>query len=144
TGTANNDTIFQNLYGDGTPYPYLRAVNDASVAANTYYTYWQARTNQVNYDGIKNMLLYNAGTNYYDSSTKSYLNSIISDIGGSITSISFERDPSQRVKKVWFTGPNGQSRPLGGWWFKNLWNSWASDMGTYDYIYSQTIYIEAP
>ncbi|MEO6728964.1 MAG: SpoIID/LytB domain-containing protein, partial [Candidatus Dojkabacteria bacterium] len=42
TGTANNDTIFQNLYGDGTPYPYLRAVNDASVAANTYYTYWQA------------------------------------------------------------------------------------------------------
>jgi len=143
-GTANNDTIFQNLYGDGTPYPYLRAVNDSALAANTYYTYWQAKTNQVNYDGVKAMLLYNASTNYYDNSTKSYLNSIISDIGGSITSISFERDPSQRVKKVWFTGPNGQSRPLGGWWFKNLWNSWAADMGTYDYIYSQTIYIQAP
>lgn len=141
-GTANNDTIFQNLYGDGTPYPYLRAVNDSAVAANTYYTYWQATTNQINYEGVKNMLLYNASTNYYDSSTKSYLNSIISDIGGSITSISFERDPSQRVKKVWFTGPNGQSRPLGGWWFKNLWNTWSADMGRYDYIYSQTIYIQ--
>ncbi|MEP7103840.1 MAG: SpoIID/LytB domain-containing protein [Candidatus Dojkabacteria bacterium] len=141
-GTANNDTIFQNLQGDGAALPYLRSVNDTGLATATYYTYWQATTNQHNLDGVKSMILYNASTNYYDNSTKSYLNSIISDIGGSISSISFERDPSQRVKKVWFTGPNGGSRSLGGWWFKNLWNSWASDMGTYDYIYSQTFYLE--
>ena len=133
--------MFQNLQGDGTPYPYLRAVNDTGLATTTYYTYWQSQTNQVNYGTVKEMILYNAGTNYYDNSTKSYLNNIIAEIGGEITSISLERDPSLRVKKVWLIGSNG-SRSLGGWWFKNLWNSWSYDKGTYDYIYSQTFYIQ--
>lgn len=141
-GTANNDTIFQNIHGDGTPYPYLRAVNDSGAAMPTQWTYWQARTNTYSYESIKDMIIHNINMGYYDAGINGILAGIINDIGGTVTGMNFERDPSNRVKKVWLTGPNGGWRSLGGWWFKNLWINWVYDRGTYDYIYSQTFFLE--
>ncbi|MCA9381581.1 hypothetical protein KC678_04915 [Candidatus Dojkabacteria bacterium] len=139
-GTANNDTIFQNFFGDGTPHPYLRAVNDSSFAYKTQWTNWSYQTNVYNNESIESMLNHIANTSSsYDDSVKSKVRDIINTVG-SIESLSFERDPSQRVKKVYFNGSNGQQAVMGGWWFKNLWNTWAYETGRNDYLYSQTFF----
>lgn len=139
-GTAHNDTVFQNLLGDGTPYPYLRSVNDTGIATTTSWTYWQYQTHNYTFDSVKNMIQFEANASYNDAWTRANLTAILNDIGGTITNMTFERDPSLRVKKVVLHGPNG-TRTIGGWWFKNLWNNWAYDIGTYDYIYSQTFFM---
>ncbi|MCA9387310.1 hypothetical protein KC669_04720 [Candidatus Dojkabacteria bacterium] len=140
-GTANNDTIFQNFFGEGTPYPYLRSVNDSSFAYKTQWTNWSYQTNVYNNESIASMLdfIANDPKSSYDSSVKSNVRDIISSVG-TIESISFERDPSMRVKKVYFNGSGGQ-KVMGGWWFKNLWNTWAYETGRNDYLYSQTFYV---
>jgi len=126
-GTADNDTIWQSFFGYGTPYPYLRAVNDTAFAASTQWTYWQYSTLRYSYADVDNLLKY-------------INNNELSSIG-KVTNIEFERDPSQRIKRVWLTGETGQKKSVGGWWFKNKWNNWMYDSGVYDYIFSQTFFI---
>lgn len=139
-GSANNDTVFQNLWGDGTPYSYLRAVNDSQWASRTSWTNWSYATRSYTGNDIVQMLNHIANDADYSSSIRSSVQNIVDSLGNSITSISFERDPSQRVKKIFLTSSNGTTRSLGGWWFKNFWNSWSYDIGVYDYIYSQTFF----
>lgn len=141
-GTANNDTIFQNFVGDGYPIGYLRAANDNGMASATSWTYWTYRTNfNYTYASVKQMLEFTAYQSDYGAGVKNDTASILNAIGNNIVNITFERDPSGRVKKVWLHGENGVTRSIGGWWFKNIWNNWAYYVGSYDYIYSQTIYL---
>ncbi len=140
-GTANNDTIFQNFFGEGTPYPYLRAVDDSSFSYKTQWTNWGFETNIYNNETVWNMLNHNANeSNEYSSEIKNNIKQAMTQIGD-IESIAFERDPSNRVKKVYLTGSNGNTATIGGWWFKNLWNSWAYDTERNDYLFSQTFFI---
>lgn len=141
-GTANNDTIFQDFFGNGTPYAYLRGVNDSSFARKTSWTNWTYSTKAYNTASVLDMINHNANNaaSKYSTGVKNNLRNIMSELG-EISSISFERDPSRRIKKVWLTGTNGNKKSIGGWWFKNMWNSWAYDTGTYDYLYSQTFYL---
>jgi SpoIID/LytB domain protein len=143
-GTAHNDTIFQNFWGDGTPYPYLRSVNDSGFAYPTQWQSWTYQTQIYNNQTIWDMLNYlaNGASTSYNSSIKQNINSVLSELGG-VSSISFERDPSQRIKKVHLTGATGVTRSIGGWWFKNMWNTWAYETGRNDYLYSQTFYLNA-
>lgn len=139
-GTANNDTIFQNIYGDGTAYSYLRAVNDSSFATPSQWTNWNYQTNTYTYEDILAMLQFIAtGNSDYDPSTKAIAAQMVSSIG-SITGISFERDSSERVKKVIIQGTNG-TVSIGGWWFKNFWNTWRDSVGDADFIFSQRFYL---
>ncbi len=141
-GTANNDTIFQNFGGDGWAYSYLRAVNDTTFAATTNWTYWNYQTQQYNMGHILDMLnfiAYNPASTEI-ASTKTQVQALLNGVTA-IHNIEFERDPSGRVKKVWLTIQDGSQRSIGGWWFKNIWNGWTYDIGRYDYIYSQTFYM---
>jgi SpoIID/LytB domain protein len=141
-GTAHNDTIFQNYAGDGTPYSYLRAVNDSAYATPTSWTNWGYQTNQYSIQNIEDMLKYAASSNSANNANlRAHLQSVLSGIGNDLKSIELEKDPSQRVKKVWFVGTNGVKRSVGGYWFKYIWNGWAYDKGIYDYIYSQSFAI---
>jgi peptidoglycan hydrolase-like amidase len=140
-GTADNDTIFQNFYGDGSPFSYLRAANDSAFAANGGYAYWTYQTGNYDLNYVYGMVQFTASN---PASTATWTGKTGSqDLLniGKFTEMSFERDPSGRVKKVWLKGESGQSKSMGGWWFKNLWNNYVYDIGTYDYIYSQTFYL---
>lgn len=139
-GTADSDTRFQNINGDGTQTPYLRSVNDNQFAqvSRMYWAahcqsspcgLWKWKTFSYTVNDISNML-YARGLGQW-----------VNDIGG-LTSISFQRDPSLRVKKVILNGNTGQ-RTLGGWWFKYHWNEWVASRGTFDYIYSQTYFLNS-
>ncbi len=141
-GTANNDTVFTNFHGDGTPYPYLRSVNDSTFATKTFYSNWKYNTRKYTFESIFQMLSYiayapNSDIDRYDSfvrnNTKSLINGSIS-----INSISLELDPSKRVKKVFIQFDNGSIKSISGYWFKYMWNVWSFYTGSYDYIYSQT------
>lgn len=141
-GTANNDTIFQNFAGDGSPYSYLRAVNDSAYATRTNWTSWQSQTGVYEKDQLNSMLNYASSEQSGNrASLRGYLSSEFNKIGGSVESLTMEKDPSNRVKKIWFKGDNGQQFALGGYWFKYIWNGWSYGMGYYDYVYSQTFNI---
>lgn len=139
-GTADYDTRFQTLDGNATSSrPYLTSVNDNQFAqvSRMYWDYycqgsacglWNWKTYSYSIADIEQMLYFNG------------LGQWMIGIGG-LSSIGFERDPSLRVKKVYLYGLNGQSRVIGGWWFKYFWNEWVATRGTYDYIYSQTYYL---
>lgn len=142
-GTSDSDTRFQDINGNGTYVSYLRAVNDNQFAsssrlyANSWCGsspcgLWKWKTYSYSIQQINEML------NWINSSG---LSQWVNDIGG-LTSISFERDPSLRVKKVVLNGNLG-SKKMGGWWFKYFWNEWVWSRGTYDYIYSQTFYLNS-
>lgn len=139
-GTADNDTIWQNFRGDGTPYAYLRSANDAGLATPTQWTNWTYQTNGFTATDLDSLLSYIANSPNYSSSIRSEAQSIINKIG-SVSTINFVRDPSLRVKKVVLVGTNAQTASMGGWWFKNTWNSFAYDTGRNDYIYSQTFFL---
>jgi len=139
-GTSDYDTRFQNLSGDATAdRPYLKAVNDNIYAQDSrmYWNYycqtsacglWQWTTYSYSIGDIETMLNSNG------------LGQWMIDIGG-LSSISFERDPSLRVKRLYLNGNNGQKRIIGGWWFKYFWNTWVDSRGTNDFIYSLTYYL---
>lgn len=151
-GTANNDTIFQNVFGDGTVVPYLRAVNDYGIAASTNYTDAFCTTNRYPYSALTDMLNYIAYESpYYTQDVKNVAGQASSTVG-QVTSLTFHRDPSMRVKKVTFTGTNG-SYTIGGWWFMDFWIDWIYGKNIYrssgecfgitrDYVYSQTLFID--
>lgn len=139
-GTANNDTIFQNVYGEGTPHSYLRAVNDSAFATPTQWTVWNYQSNT--YSGSDIIALLNFIGNEdsgYNQNIKSIISQMHASLGG-FSSISFERDASERVKKVIIQGTNA-SVTIGGWWFKNFWNTWRDVKGDTDFIFSQRFYI---
>jgi len=139
SGTANNDTIFQDIEGNGWPQNYLRASNDNSFATLTSWTNWQYNTRAYYMSEIEDLFSFTAGSSSgYSQSIRNYISSVSSTVG-EIQSINFERDPSGRVKKVVINGSGG-SKKIGGWWFKNIWNNWVYTTGTNDYIYSQTFY----
>ncbi|GIW58871.1 MAG: hypothetical protein KatS3mg086_156 [Candidatus Dojkabacteria bacterium] len=141
-GTADNDTIWQNIYGDGTPYPYLRSKNDNDYATPTQWTNWTYQTSGFLSQDINNMLNFVVNNSSYSLSVKNAISSIISEVG-EIESLSFVRDNSLRVKKVILKGTNGVEKSIGGWWFKNIWNTWAYETGRGDYIYSQTFFLSS-
>ncbi|MDQ7021305.1 MAG: SpoIID/LytB domain-containing protein [Candidatus Dojkabacteria bacterium] len=77
-GTANNETIFQSITGDGTIKPYLRAVNDTSFAATTQWTNWNYSTFHYNYDLITEMLEYSTTeASGYSPYERDYIRSIL-------------------------------------------------------------------
>lgn len=152
-GTADNDTIWQNFQGYGTPSPYLRAVNDTAFANTTYYTNKECRTNDYSLADIYDVIAFNKDT-FYQTGYRPAITNIYNQLGGSVTNISFVRDSSQRVKRVVFN--NNSNITIGGSWFKALWNEWVyfknkvntsscQDLGSprYDYIYSQTLFLHA-
>ncbi len=146
-GTSNNDTRFQGYNGNGTAVPFLRAVNDNAFATKTYYTTWGYKTKGYSMADINNLLNHVASNPGIYGGVSSYVNGLKSGIGNNAVSLSFERDPSKRVKKVWIKGANGVLQPLGGYWFKYIWNLWIYNNnikkgdGNYDYIFSQTFFL---
>lgn len=143
-GTAHNDTVFSGMSGDGTPYSYLRAVNDSSWARTTSYTNWQWRTDGFDMARMNRFLTHGSTHGGLSSSARSYVSAMKSALGGQVAFMSFERDPSNRIKKVIFTGTNGVTRGMAGWLFKTVWNSWVAaeqPNGSVDYIYSLTFFL---
>jgi len=139
-GTANNDTVFQTFAGNGTPYPYLKAVDDNQYDSNPdHWNNWAYKTKSYTMNDLNTMLNEESSDSSING-IKYYLSNIKTSLGGSISSISFERDSSKRVKKVWFKGVNGNSISLGGYWFKYVWIIWQSKHGQ-DYIYSHTFFL---
>ncbi|MBL8014885.1 MAG: hypothetical protein JNK26_01700 [Candidatus Doudnabacteria bacterium] len=145
-GTANNDTVFSSIDGNGTPYGYLRAVQENQGAVVKYPTYgadWGWRTNSYTLGHIDSMLAFAQNDGYLYASSRNYIAAIRATIG-QVTAITFERDPSDRVKKVILTGSTGASMPMAGWFFKTVWNSWvdqAQPTGQKDFIYSLTFFL---
>jgi peptidoglycan hydrolase-like amidase len=150
-GTADYDTSFQNIDGSTySPHPYLVAVDDNATGLFTpekmyWNTYcgssacgdWNWTTNGYTYGDIDTMLDYVNYDGHYGSWVTMHINDMRQRIGN-VVAIEFIRDGSNRVKRVKFTGTKGQSGEIGGWWFKNIWNTWVYSRGTTDYIYSQT------
>lgn len=142
-GSADIDTRFQQTNGNPNPgnsvndKPYLRSVNDNQFAQSARNQacggpcgLWKWKTYSYTMSDIDQYLRFAGYGGWVDSST-------------GVASISFERDPSLRVKRVIFFGKNGQNLIIGGWWFKNYWISWAASKGTNDFIYSQTYFLNS-
>ncbi|KXK26769.1 MAG: Chromosome partition protein Smc [candidate division WS6 bacterium OLB20] len=136
-GTANNDTVWSNFAGVGTPYSYLRATNDTAVAASYSYTNWAWKTNSYTMAEVTTFLNW-AADNYTSGGANTFLKNVRNGTG-TVTSLEFIKDPSQRVKQVRINGSAG-SQVMAGWLFKAVWNSWAysKPAGQQDYIYSLT------
>jgi hypothetical protein len=97
------------------------------------------------------MLSYAATSGAYNGSFTAYIAGVRSSVG-QIAGVGFERDPSNRIKKVIFYGTNG-SAVLGGSWFKYMWNIWVDNNAIVnqersaaegrqvpDYLYSLTFF----
>ncbi len=137
-GSANNETVWQNFKGENSAYTYLRSVNDSSFARATQWTRWHYQTQGYTYDDVLSMLKSQAVSHpRVDATSKNTISAATK-----INNITFERDPSGRVVKMFFYFDSSSSpQPIGGWWFKNFWNIWqGSRGGTPDYIYSQTFF----
>ncbi len=133
-GTANNDTVWSNVYGVGTVYNYLRHVNDNQHSEKTEWSNWKWRTNGYTMEQINDMVKH-AASNPANTHSIRTVQTV-----GTITGLSFTKDPSGRVKFVTLQGDKG-SINMAGWYFKAIWNIWISDKkpsGQYDYIYSLT------
>lgn len=140
-GTADNDTVWSNYEGVGTPYAYLRAKKDVDFAYRTSWSKWTYRTNSYDINQLNRMLVFSSTSSSVSSGARSYASSVRSAVG-TLTALSFERDASGRVKKVKLTGTKG-SKYMAGWLYKSLWNVWVSTekpSGQVDYIYSLTFY----
>lgn len=141
-GTADNDTVFSSFSGVGTPYSYLRHVNDNSVAASWTYTHWGWRTNGYTMAHIDQMFAW-ASVNYNTGGAHSFLSSLKNSVG-TVNSLSFVRDGSNRVKYVRVNGSSGSAN-IAGWLFKAVWNDWVYNVrpsGQTDYIYSTTFFLQ--
>src|SRR5260221_1877803 len=125
-GTANNDTMFQNYDGNGDAIPYLRSVNDRAFATQTSYTNWTYESKKYSMNDILDMM--NWFINNRGGDFGNYLQGVKNSIGGvRPMRLSFERDPSNRVKKDWLLGSNGNSSVIGGWWLTYMWNVYSSN-----------------
>ena len=138
SGTANNDTVFSNFGGDGTPYSYLRHVDDSQLAGSYTYTNWTWRTNGYDMNKINDLFTW-AANNYNSGGANGFMRNIKTTVG-TVTGLILEKDNSNRVKKVKVIGTNGE-KYIAGWLFKAVWNSWVANVkpsGQLDYIYSTT------
>ena len=142
-GTANNDTVWTNGFDRlGTPYPYLRSVNDNSLATKTQWTNWAWRTNSYSLDQLNSLFDW-AAANYKTGGSNTFLKNLKSTVG-KINAFSFDRDPSKRVTLITVYGDKG-SKKITGWLFKAVWNSWIWNVrpsGQEDYIYSSTLFMK--
>mgnify|MGYP000134844018 CR=1 FL=1 len=132
-GTADNDTVWSNVSGVGSPYAYLRSVNDSQFAEKTQWTSWAWRTNGYDFNQINGMFTYAAANGYTHAGN-------VKNAVGNITGFGFVKDPSGRVKVVSVVGDKG-SMNMAGWYFKAVWNNWVGNTkpsGQLDYIYSLT------
>jgi SpoIID/LytB domain protein len=136
-GTASISEVWNNWDGSYSGnYPYLQAVNDMGIAANGGYRDWTCRTNSYNIEQINQFFDY-AKNDY--TSAKSFLTNLKNTVG-TVTSLSFEKGPSQRVKVVRVNGTNGTAT-MSGSLFKSVWNDWIYNKkpsGQFDYLYSLT------
>lgn len=132
-GTANHETIWSDYEGNKNPLPYLRSVNDNSFATKTQWTQWAYTTGGFTYEELNAMLVYERDNLGY---AQAFLTDVVNSVG-TVTSIDFVRDPSQRVWKVTLHGTSG-SRVIAGWLFKALWNHAAANGQTSGFIYSLT------
>lgn len=136
-GTASIGEVWNNWDGSYSGnYPYLQAVNDMGVAANGGYRDWTCRTNSYTIEQIDQLFEY-AKNDY--TSAKSFLTNVKNSVG-TVTSLSFEKGPSQRVKVVRVNGTSG-SATMSGSLFKSVWNDWIYNRkpsGQFDYLYSLT------
>jgi SpoIID/LytB domain protein len=142
-GTANNDTVWSNLSGDGTVIPYLRSVNDTNFAYKTSWTNWGWGTNSYKLEDFRQLLTWSGTNSAVPSSTRNYIAGVNSTIGD-LQAMGFERDPSGRVHKVVLTGSKG-TKKIAGWTFKSIWNIWVGTVkpkGNSDYMYSLTYYLK--
>ncbi len=140
-GTADNDTVWSNREGVGTPYPYLRAKKDLDFAYRTSWSTWTYRTNSYSISTLNRLLVFSSTSSKVPSGDRTFASSVQSSIG-ELRSLEFERDASGRVKRVKINGAKG-SRYMAGWLFKSLWNIWVEaekPSGQIDYIYSLTFY----
>jgi peptidoglycan hydrolase-like amidase len=132
-GTANHETIWSDYEGNKNPLPYLRSVDDNSFATKTQWTHWAYTTGGFSYDDLNIMLEYERDNLGY---AQAFLSDVINSVG-TVTSVDFVRDPSQRVWKVNLHGTNG-SRVVAGWLFKAMWNHAAANGKVSGFIYSLT------
>ncbi len=142
-GTASSDTVWSNYSGVGTVIPHLKSVNDNAFAFKTSWTSWGWRSNSYTPAMFADFLNWVSTSEKVSSGARSFMNSVRSQIG-SLQSFTFERDPSNRVKKVLFKGDKG-SKYVAGWMFKSMWNTWVGTVkptGDADYIYSLTFFMK--
>ncbi len=140
-GTANNDTVWSNFEGIGTPKPYLRAVNDSAIAYNYVYTNWKWRTNGYSWEEINAMFDWSISSSNVSDSYRDFLKKLKAEVG-QVSSFEFVRDPSGRVKQIRVGGDKGNAM-IAGWLFKSIWNIWIGNenpSGEKDFIYSLTYY----
>jgi SpoIID/LytB domain protein len=143
-GTANNDTVWSDFTGVGSVKPYLRAVNDSHFAMSTKWTNWEWRSNSYTIADLHSMLQANAGScaTVYATRKSRCIQDTLNSIG-TLTSISFTKDPSRRVKTVILNGTKG-SESIAGWLFKSSWNNWigsrtaCTQQGQCDFLFSLT------
>lgn len=117
-GSANKETVW-----GGSVIPYLTNANDNSFAYKPYYSAckgwcgsWTWRTYSYSSEEMKAFFDWAAANGY--PNTFGGLRNI-----GKINSISLNKDPSQRVNKLTFTGAGGQYS-VGGKTFRDVWNLW--------------------
>lgn len=149
-GTADNDTMFQGYDGYGTAYAYLRSVNDtpwATPMPSQYNRNWGYKSRTYSMDNINDMLNYVADNSWRFGGFSGYAQGMRNNLGGKATNLSFERDGSLRVKRVWFKTANGNQAVMGGYWFTYMWNLYTNDKGLYndngsiDWLWSQTFFL---
>lgn len=142
-GTADNDTVWSNFEGIGTPVPYLRAVNDSAFTYKYVYTDWSWRTNSYTIDEIAKVLEWSATSKEASASYKDFVKGTSTKIG-KLQNMEFERDKSGRVKVVKLIGDKGSAN-MAGWLFKSIWNIYVGNetpSGESDYIYSLTYFMK--
>jgi SpoIID/LytB domain protein len=142
-GTADNDTVWSNFEGTGTPVEYLRAVNDSAFTYKFVYTDWSWRTNSYTIEEIAKVLEWSSISKEASASYKDFVKQTVAKTG-KLQNLEFERDKSGRVKKVKLTGDKG-SAYMAGWLFKSIWNIYVGNekpSGETDYIYSLTYFMK--
>lgn len=149
-GTADNDTMFQSYDGNGTAFGYLRSVNDtpwATPMPSQYNRNWGYKSRTYSMDDINTMMNYVSDNSWRFGGFSGYVQGMKNNLQGKVVTLSFERDASLRVKKVWFKTANGNQAVMGGYWFTYMWNLYTNDMGirndngSIDWLWSQTFFI---
>lgn len=149
-GTANSDTMFQEYDGTGAYYPYLQSVNDSAFAVplpGGRNKNWSYKTSNYTMHQVNEMIdfVINNPSSFgpYGQEFSNYTRNMQNDLGEAVTKIELERDPSKRVKKVWFKTANGNTAVMGGYWFTYMWNmyTYSRDGNTVNWLWSQTFFL---
>ncbi|MFW5719730.1 MAG: SpoIID/LytB domain-containing protein [Candidatus Dojkabacteria bacterium] len=123
-GTADNDTVWTPITGYGTYYSYLRSVADDRINYDYGITRKEWTTNSYSIEELHAMLTWCVTNCASGATVKREVVDVIKDL----QSISLIKDPSERVKRVIFTGSNGKQAALSGVYFKAMFNFWSSSV----------------